>query len=38
MGFNFDKKKAFIDPLLCVGCNICAQVCPSNAIHKAGDE
>ena len=38
IGFNFDKKKAFIDPLLCVGCNICAQVCPSNAIHKAGDE
>ena len=36
VGFNFDKNKAFIDPLLCVGCSICAQVCPFDAIHEAG--
>lgn len=37
------KNKAVIDPLLCVGCDICLQVCPFNAIYKAktgltGDE
>jgi len=30
-----DKHKAEIDPLLCVGCDICLQVCPFNAIYKA---
>lgn len=27
------KPKAKIDPVLCVGCDMCAQVCPSAAIH-----
>ncbi len=25
--------KAFIDPLLCVGCDLCIQTCPFDAIH-----
>ncbi len=29
------KNKATIDPLLCVGCDICSQVCPFETIHKA---
>jgi indolepyruvate ferredoxin oxidoreductase alpha subunit len=29
------KNKAVIDPLLCVGCEICLQVCPFHAIYKA---
>jgi len=28
------KNKATIDPLMCVGCDICLQVCPFNAIYK----
>ncbi|MDY4889376.1 MAG: indolepyruvate ferredoxin oxidoreductase subunit alpha [Sphaerochaetaceae bacterium] len=27
-------KKAFIDPTLCTGCTVCAQVCPFDAISK----
>jgi len=28
------KPKAVIDPLLCVGCDICKQVCPWDAIDR----
>ena len=28
------KPKALIDPLLCVGCDICMQVCPWDAINR----
>ena len=28
------KKKAGIDPVLCIGCDICRQVCPTGAIKK----
>jgi indolepyruvate ferredoxin oxidoreductase alpha subunit len=27
------RAKAEIDPVLCVGCDVCAQVCPVDAIH-----
>ncbi len=30
--FNTKTKKAGIDPILCVGCYMCAQICPVNAI------
>ncbi len=29
--------KAFIDPTLCVGCKVCAQVCPFEAIERKGE-
>ncbi len=28
------KPKALIDPLLCIGCDVCLQVCPRDAIHR----
>jgi indolepyruvate ferredoxin oxidoreductase alpha subunit len=28
------QPKALIDPLLCIGCDVCAQVCPHDAIYK----
>ena len=33
---SFDKyeRKVSIDPLQCVGCTVCAQVCPKQAIVK----
>ncbi|NLE76261.1 MAG: indolepyruvate ferredoxin oxidoreductase subunit alpha [Chloroflexi bacterium] len=31
------KHKSKIDPVLCVGCDMCAQVCPTKAIHFKGD-
>ena len=32
--FQFAKKKSSIDPEKCVGCSVCAQVCPTQAIQK----
>lgn len=31
------QPKALIDPLLCVGCDICAQVCPHAAIERVAN-
>ncbi len=35
VGWDKEKKKAFIDPVLCVACGLCAQVCPVKAIVPA---
>lgn len=32
--FDFDRKKATVDPTLCTGCTLCSQVCPVKAIHS----
>lgn len=34
---SFADKKADIDPLLCVGCGLCTQICPVEAIAREGD-
>ena len=34
--FDADKKKTSIDPNTCVGCDVCAQICPFDAIVKEG--
>jgi len=37
ISFNKDEG-ASIDPYSCVGCAVCAQVCPFDAIHEAGEK
>jgi indolepyruvate ferredoxin oxidoreductase alpha subunit len=32
-----NKPKALIDPLLCVGCDVCLQVCPRDAIFRVNN-
>ena len=36
--WDFTKNKAQIDPMSCVGCGVCAQLCPSGAIKVEGGE
>lgn len=36
--WDFTKNKAQIDPVSCVGCGVCAQLCPSGAIKVEGGE
>ena len=33
--YNGDEKKTHINPTLCNGCGVCAQVCPFHAIEEA---
>lgn len=35
-GISIKDKKAAVDELICVGCGLCSQVCPKEAIEKAG--
>ncbi len=34
LNFDEDKKKASIDPTICMGCGVCAQVCNVGCIHR----
>ena len=38
--FYLEKGRVKIDPTLCVGCSVCAQICPEGAIVplKTADE
>jgi len=31
-----DTRKISIDSSICIGCGVCSQVCPQNAIHRGG--
>jgi len=31
-------EKAWVDPLLCVGCSLCAQLCRQDALREAGED
>lgn len=37
ISFNKDTKKALIDKNMCVGCTVCLQSCPFDAIEKVGE-
>ncbi len=37
ISFNKETKLASIDPTMCVGCTVCLQACPFDAIEKVGD-
>jgi indolepyruvate ferredoxin oxidoreductase alpha subunit len=37
ISFDAEKKKAMIDPNMCVGCQVCLQSCPFDAIEKVGE-
>lgn len=36
--WDFKKNKAMIDPVTCVGCGVCAKLCPGGAIKVEGGE
>jgi indolepyruvate ferredoxin oxidoreductase alpha subunit len=37
ISFDKEKKKANINPNMCVGCTVCLQACPFDAIKKVGE-
>ncbi len=36
--FFIKDNRVHIDPVLCVGCAVCAQICPENAIRPLKDK
>ena len=36
--WDFKNNKAYIDPVTCVGCGVCAKLCPGGAIQVEGGE
>ena len=36
--WDFQNNKAYIDPVTCVGCGVCAKLCPNGAIKVEGGE
>ena len=36
--WDYEKNKAVIDPVSCVGCGVCAELCPAGAIKIEGGE
>ena len=38
LGFDETKNTAWIDPIMCNGCDICTQICPSGSIILNGGE
>ena len=36
--WDFRNGHAVIDPVSCVGCGVCAQLCPAGAIHVEGGD
>ena len=36
--WDFKNNKAYIDPVTCVGCGVCAKLCPNGAIKVEGGE
>jgi indolepyruvate ferredoxin oxidoreductase alpha subunit len=36
--WDFKNNKAMIDPLTCIGCGVCAKLCPAGAIKTEGGE
>lgn len=36
ISFDKEAKKAYIDPTMCVGCTVCLQSCPFDAIERVG--
>ncbi|MBI9043799.1 MAG: indolepyruvate ferredoxin oxidoreductase subunit alpha [Anaerolineaceae bacterium] len=38
MDEKYNRPKAMIDPVLCVGCDMCAQICPRHAISSTTEK
>jgi len=38
IGFDNATKKAWVDPMLCMGCGLCQQICPVHAYNKKAED